>query len=69
MHASKRWASGDASAEWVDVYFSLSYCLYYFCTCVSMCFSFFLFLTAPVACRISQARDQTQATAVTTPDP
>ena len=32
-------------------------------------FLFFYFLAAPTACGSSQARDQTQATAVTTPDP
>ena len=32
-------------------------------------FFFFFFLPVPVSCRSSQARDQTQATAVTVPDP
>ena len=32
-------------------------------------FPFFFFLATPLACRSSWARDQTQAMAVTTPDP
>lgn len=36
---------------------------------ISFLFFFFFFSAMPPACRTSQERDQTRATAMTTPDP